>query len=324
MEILSAPATRAQGISDGLSSLVAPLGKDRFLSEYVGKRPVLIRGSDHGRFTSLAGWDVVSELLSSVRVETDRMRVKSGLSLVAPELFTEPAPQIAQRGQPLRFVPDKLAEILATDGTLVVDCFHELHAPLRKLAGAVEQAVKAVTQVNLYLNTVNSSAGSDLHWDDHEVIIAQVEGAKRWALYAPTVEAPVTGWTRPVPPDPEASAWSGVLAAGDVLYVPRGWWHEVRASEGPSVHLSFSARLPWGGQLLQQLTRHLAMHTPEIRHDLPVFATAADERAWFERLRGAVVTAVAQPGVLETLASRLAKEPQPRPSFDFAASGPGR
>ena len=35
-----------------------------------------------------------------------------------------------------------------------------------------------------------------------------------------------------------------VLEAGDLLYVPRGWWHHVLPEEGPSLHLSIGTYAP--------------------------------------------------------------------------------
>lgn len=72
------------------------------------------------------------------------------------------------------------------------------------------------------------------HWDTHDVFAVQLIGRKRWRLYEPTFELPLPNQTsKEHKADcPAAPVFDEVLEAGDVLYLPRGWWHEALPIEG--------------------------------------------------------------------------------------------
>ncbi|MFF4112601.1 JmjC domain-containing protein [Streptomyces sp. NPDC001714] len=302
----------------GLAALIDPVGVEAFVGEYLGKQPLLIHGDAH-RFASLFSWSLLNEVLASTRFDMHRMRVKGSDGLLNASRYIEPAPQIAPRGNPYRFSAEKLPRVLSDEGTLVIDCFDYYHAPLRRLTGLLEESFHSVTQVNLYMNQTNIRAQSILHWDDHEVFVVQAEGHKKWTLYPSTAPHPVHGLSEPSEPAADGESWSGVLSKGDMLYVPRGWWHQVHASEGPSVHLSFSTRLPSGVSLLDRFVKHLVSTHPAIRRDLPLFGQGSEQDKWLGEFRDAVVTTLDDPVLLRHLIDAERRTPQERPSFSFSS-----
>ena len=93
--------------------------------------------------------------------------------------------------------------------------------------------------------TPGRSAGTDLHYDSGDVFAVQLQGAKHWDVFEPQDVWPCIR-TPAQDPDREAGALvlegSYDLQRGDVLYVPRGWIHEVRnVGDEPSLHASFVA-----------------------------------------------------------------------------------
>ncbi|MEU7397843.1 JmjC domain-containing protein [Streptomyces albogriseolus] len=79
-----------------------------------------------------------------------------------------------------------------------------------------------------------------------------------------------------------------VLYAGDMLYLPRGWWHAVAASEGVhSLHLTCGMQTTTGADLLQWLSEDLRRETT-VRSDLPRFRTE-EEKTDFVRSLGDLV-----------------------------------
>ena len=97
----------------------------------------------------------------------------------------------------------------------------------------------------------------------------QVAGRKHWRVYAPTRQHPLKNDIEAPPQPTGAPAFDGILEDGDVLYIPRGWWHVAAPLNEPSLHLTFSLTPPTGmdylGWVVAQLRRH-----PEARASLQV------------------------------------------------------
>ncbi len=80
------------------------------------------------------------------------------------------------------------------------------------------------------------------HWDTRDVFAIQLIGRKRWIVYEPSLEAPLyTQQTRdyehlyPCPAEPYMNV---ILEAGDVFYLPRGWWHNPLPLGEETFHLA--------------------------------------------------------------------------------------
>lgn len=321
METLIAGAEKCAP-TDGLAGLLNPLDESEFLRHRLGVEPVVIKGPE-GRFSDLFGWPQLNEVLAAARADASRMHLVRSADGVPLTSCAEPVPQLAPRGRPSRIRPDRLYETLSAGSTLVIDGIEELHAPLRALVTGVESALRSLVQANLYVNLGGAEQGFHTHWDDHDVLILQAEGAKHWDIHPPTAEYPVGVLSDPPQPDRGAEFWSGELTEGDVLYLPRGWWHTVKAVGGsPSVHLTLGTRLPSTGDLLRRLLAQLARQHPLVRQDLPRFADTERARDWYEGLRNVLVDAAQEPGLLEKLAAETDAGAPVRPHFTLPHRGP--
>ena len=112
---------------------------------------------------------------------------------------------------------------------------------LRPLWPALDRVARAL-EVLLYQPVTTSAFWSmggmraPVHYDDHDLIVVQLLGAKRWHV-ADSSELPNT-W-RGIPPDVEELGPHSTfdVQPGDLVYLPRGTLHSVDATE-ESLHLS--------------------------------------------------------------------------------------
>ncbi len=171
-----------------------------------------------------------------------------------------------------------MAAQLRDGATLVLDAIDEMHPPIRDLAAGLERQLRTGVQVNAYASWT-SQEGFGVHWDDHDVVVVQVAGAKRWRIYGSTRTAPLyrdVTFDTDTPTDPVDEF---TLHAGDVLHVPRGWWHAAAASEGqPSLHLTCGLATHTGIDLLTWLVDELRSHEV-VRADAPRHAVPSSPAA---------------------------------------------
>lgn len=124
---------------------------------------------------------------------------------------------------------NEFGELLRSGGSLVASRFDKSSLYASKICDEVSNFVRgSVVTTNVYVSKGgNGTFGK--HWDTHCVFAVQLIGSKRWKVYKPLIEKPLYFQTsRDHKEDFNAElVFEETLTAGDVLYVPRGWWHEV-------------------------------------------------------------------------------------------------
>jgi hypothetical protein len=186
----------------------------------------------------------------------------------------------------------------------------ELSAPVEELAKGLELFFRERVQVNLYAGW-QTSRGFDLHWDDHDVFILQVAGRKRWSVYGQTRPYPLVNDIEKAEKPGHDPLWEGTLEDGDLLYIPRGWWHVAVPLAEPTLHLTVGVHKRTGLDLLRWVSERVRASEP-FRQDLPRLASAAERAAHAARLREELLAAW-DDGVIESFFEDLDARAEPRP-----------
>ncbi|WP_328806192.1 JmjC domain-containing protein [Streptacidiphilus fuscans] len=90
----------------------------------------------------------------------------------------------------------------------------ELHPGLHHLAAELERWLRTSCQINRYASRT-STEGFGTRWDDHDAVVVQLDGTKRWRLYGPTRTHPCTATSRH--PNRQRAAVQGVHHSGGSL-----------------------------------------------------------------------------------------------------------
>jgi 50S ribosomal protein L16 3-hydroxylase len=205
----------------------------------------------------------------------------------------EPAPD----GVPRRRLDARFRTWLAEGATLVLNGAERHSRRIAALCAAVERFVGFPTRANAYF-----SCGGDgsfgAHWDTHDVVVAQLVGAKRWKIYPPTFPLPLPMHTSRESSHrcPGTPVLDIELSPGDVLYLPRGFWHDVRPNPEPSLHVSIGIYPP------SVLDVFAWMCTRLLAEQLCARRTALDDAATTRDLAELVRTlehGIAQPQMLQ-------------------------
>ncbi|PYS91690.1 MAG: cupin [Acidobacteria bacterium] len=271
-----------------LAETLRPLSVDEFIANAWGRTHELIKGQP-GKFAHLLPWAQLNTILRQHRLDFPRLRLaRDGKSLPASAYLRHVRNSRKQTTVP-RLLADKLTEQLRQGATLVLDAVDELFEPLEQLAAGLERFFRVHVQINAYAGW-RTSRGFDLHWDDHDVFILQVAGRKDWRVYGETRPAPLVEDIEPAAKPTGEPLWAATLAAGDLLYIPRGWWHVALPLDEPTLHLTVGIHNRTGIDLLRWLVDNLRT-SETARRDLPRFASAAEQRAHAARLRSELTTA---------------------------------
>lgn len=124
-----------------------------------------------------------------------------------------------------RFVKPAIYHHLKQGATIVYNRINN-EPFVDSLAKQISHFVQAPTIVSRYL-AFGSDASFKSHWDTRDVFAVQLIGKKHWSLYKPNFESPLyMQQSKDIDvPEPTVPDMEVVLEAGDILYIPRGWWH---------------------------------------------------------------------------------------------------
>lgn len=283
---------KAEGMAtaDLLEEILEPCRREEFFSSSWGKSFKHVRGWP-GKFARLLPWHELNEILRRHRLDFPRLRLMRDGERVPVTSYIRHATSARTRTRIPRLIHENLTRQLREGATLVLDAVDELYRPIEELAEALELIFHEHVQVNMYAGW-RTSRGFDLHWDDHDVFILQVTGRKLWRIYGETRKHPVTGDKAEKPADVDAPLWEGMMEDGDLLYIPRGWWHVALPQSEPTLHLTVGIHNRTGLDLLRWLETRLSREHACFREDLPRFASPDERRAHVEKLRAALLGAL--------------------------------
>jgi ribosomal protein L16 Arg81 hydroxylase len=155
-----------------------------------------------------------------------------------------------------RLIPDRFTRLMTDGATLVINRMEVFSVEARRLCAEVERFAGYQTTANGYI-TFGGQGTFGKHWDVHDVFAFQLIGGKRWKVYPPTFPYPLSNHTSAqlrqqsplgtsLPPHqcPPTPALDCQLETGDLLYIPRGWWHQATPLDQPSFHLSVGLFVP--------------------------------------------------------------------------------
>lgn len=221
---------------------------------------------------------------------------------------------VTRRGQAVRMADmRKLGAILEAGATLVLDEVDVFDPSLEVFCRALQWWSHERVQVNAYLTTQNA-AGFPLHWDDHEVIVLQVSGEKRWEVRGSSRTAPMYRDAEPNNEPSQEIVWSGTLKPGDVMHIPRGYWHQATRAElggGHSLHLTFGVVKRTGVSWLEWLGDWCRQDS-SFRLDLDRWGSQTDVAAQRSTLIDAAAQLIGSRSPADYLASRERETPSAR------------
>jgi ribosomal protein L16 Arg81 hydroxylase len=156
------------------------------------------------------------------------------------------------------------------------------------------------------------------------VLCVQLAGEKCWEVRGPSRPAPME---RDAAPNLEPSTelvWSGTMRAGDVMHIPRGWWHQATRTgtgSGFSLHTTFGLTRRTGVDWLAWLADQ-ARADELFRHDLHQHNTPPDRDTQQRELAAAATRLIQIRCPADYLTTRQREHTNTRQVATFGVFGP--
>jgi lysine-specific demethylase/histidyl-hydroxylase NO66 len=265
------------------AAFIAPFDAAAFRAQYFGKRPLHIRGAGASRPAVLT-WTRFNEVLALTPYwNEDTLKVYFRSRAALRENYCDTSD--LRPGSKAPADPAKVKALLGVGASLIANHIHRVCPQIAAVAQVLEREFAARVAANAYCSFKGVQA-FQTHFDLHDVFALQVEGEKTWRVYESRADAPVT----PLPPGDEVEKWltasrgkvlfEADMKPGDVLYLPRGQYHDALTGAHASLHVTFGVTPPTGLALFKLLESAVTGESA-FRQYLP---DARDEAALRERL----------------------------------------
>ncbi len=239
---------------------IAPVTRQAFFSESYEQKHLVIKRAKPDYYRALVCVDDIDRAVTTMGLSVPEVQV------VKADASITPADYAYESG----FIDAVRVNQLFADGaTIIMSNLQERVPSLARFCRALENVFSARIQTNIYLTPAHSQ-GFRAHYDNHDVLVQQVEGTKEWRIYDHPVQLPLNTQAfdpHDVPIGEETDRF--VLEPGDMVYVPRGLTHDAIATDQTSLHITTGLMTRTWADLMTEAVVAVAHRDPAFRASLP-------------------------------------------------------
>jgi lysine-specific demethylase/histidyl-hydroxylase NO66 len=248
------------------AQFISPVAVDQFLSEHFNRKPLHIQGgSSRAGLLSLARLEELLGILPHWTEQNLKLIINSR-PVVAHHYFDQ------QASGARRADPAKVEVFMRMGASLVADHVEDVDMHVREVVALLGHQFGGTAGANAYCSFKDVQAFNS-HCDAHDVFAVQIEGEKAWRIYENRADSPVEplqGADAQAIIDQAKGpvAMTVRMQPGDLLYIPRGYFHDALAQSDVSLHLTFAV-LPLDGRAIFKMLEEQAKLRSEFRAYLP-------------------------------------------------------
>lgn len=233
-----------------------------FLTNYQDKKPYL--------FKNIAGidwfdWLQISQIIERADIISDDFKI-AHQGIVEKHHYVESFIEVGMLRH--RLIKPAVYNLLQNGATVIANKIINEPA-VDHFARQIAQMTNRQTVSSMYV-AFGDKDSYKAHWDTRDVFAIQIKGRKRWVIYQPTFPNPLymqqSKYYEDTHPCPKEPIMDIVLEAGDMLYIPCGWWHNPSPLGEETVHLAIGTfpafGLDYTEWLSQKLPEILAIRKP--------------------------------------------------------------
>ncbi|MEZ5972099.1 MAG: cupin domain-containing protein [Hyphomonadaceae bacterium] len=253
--------SREPWLVDPLGYLIGAGREQDFFARVYEREAIVVHHEAPERFRGLISVDDIDRIVTTLDLREGQLALADASAHVDADQYVDGA-NFIDRGA--------VADHYRRGATIILNQAHQFDPALARLCRGLEHVFSSHVQTNIYLTPPNAQ-GFRTHYDNHDVMVIQVEGEKAWRLYDMPIEIPFRGegfQQGEYEPGPLRKEF--VLKPGDCAYVPRGLMHDAQTSgDKPSLHITVGLITRTWADLMLEAVSEAALRSPDLRRSLP-------------------------------------------------------
>lgn len=323
--------TEAQAIvgdAPSFADLLHPISEEEFFADYYGRKHLHIEGGAR-KFERVMSWHILASLLNQTAIWSSKsLMLVLDNDVVPAKAYCAPA--TSRDGQEiLRPDAGKVMALLRRGASLVTNDIDSLTPVLSGVANAMENRLAGKVQSNLYCSWKQHQAFGS-HFDTHDVFAIHVAGEKLWNIYETRMDDPIA--------HPKFKSYGQewhdrnrggiaqqvLMKPGDLLYLPRGLYHDAMATSDGTIHIAFGVTHVIGLDVLD-MVKATVVDDAEFRRNMPLPELGeAAVAAWLETLGERIADLLRSPGAIRGMIDFQRDYRYPRGGITLPVQPPGR
>ena len=220
-----------------LQDLLSDISSAEFYKSYWDKSPLIQRGCAE-KFKNYFSIKRFEERITGNDIRYPQFRIAQNGKIIQPELYTRSRTLKNQFFNDAIDIP-AVYSLWNQGATIILQALQRGCSNLSLELNELESDISHNIQANAYL-TPMSSQGFNVHYDNHDVLILQIEGSKDWTIWdTPVNKKPLKNENKIEEETPEGSLFfKGSITSGDMIYIPRGHYHVATSLSEISLHIT--------------------------------------------------------------------------------------
>jgi len=193
-------------------------------------------------FENIMSLDILDEILSKTNIWNNHNFIMM-LDQKKLNYNDYSSPSLDINGQNYRPDVNKVQQLVSKGASIILNDIQKHNINLLKFVDELQEITNGRCQGNLYFSMASHQAFGP-HFDLHDVFAIHFEGEKIWNIYENIEKSPINHPVFKLSGEERRKRAGKIieqvtLKPGDLLYIPRGQYHDALASQNGAIHIAF-------------------------------------------------------------------------------------
>ena len=184
---------------------------------------------------------------------------------------------------------NKVQNLVSRGASIILNDIQRHNISLMKFTNELQRLTNGRCQANLYFSMASHQAFGP-HFDLHDVFAVHFEGEKVWNIYENIEKNPINHPSFKLSDEQRRKRAGKIidqvtLRPGDLLYIPRGQYHDALASKNGAVHIAFGLSYFKSIDIMTTLWQKFVLND-YMRSDIKINADEKEIKSSLKKLSG--------------------------------------